>query len=217
MDTRIKHESFGVAAFHRVTHGGGRNTLFQSSTDNHITVQLTISRATLNHGLGHDSVFADEELIEVEFTPAQFAELLTTLNMGPGSPCTIRRVQGKSTERINYETETSRIHTAFKTKAKDFGKKLRETKEELCQTIEKAKISQKLQKELLGFLETAICHIESNAPFMVEQFEDAARKVVTQAKSEMDAFVAHAVQSAGLDAIAKGKMPTLQIGPESNS
>src|SRR5690348_14260776 len=95
MDDRIRseHPSYGVCLAHRVS--GGRDVLFGSNIRHSHTVRLTISRASKDWHLHEDWIHQEKELIEVEFSPVQWAELITNMNVCPGAPCTIRFIKGE--------------------------------------------------------------------------------------------------------------------------
>jgi len=85
------HPSYGTVMFTRTHCGGGREKLFGSAITNHFTtVKLTIREAELRHKYHEDRIWGDRKIIEVELSAAQFVELLTTMNVGTGTPCTIR-------------------------------------------------------------------------------------------------------------------------------
>jgi hypothetical protein len=88
-----KHPSFGMVSFSRCY--GTNRRLFQSHVKNMTTVRLRIKQASVKHSLHQDHTYGEESLIEVELSPAQFAELLTSMNVGDGVPCTINYVNEK--------------------------------------------------------------------------------------------------------------------------
>jgi len=92
--TQEKHESYGLVGFSRTTHGGGGDgaNLFGCSIKHNHTIVLKIKRATKERSLHDDRYYGGETLIEVEMSPNQFAEAITSMNIGDGMPCTIRYV-----------------------------------------------------------------------------------------------------------------------------
>ncbi len=49
--------------------------------------------------------------------------------------------------------------------------------------------------------------LESNAPFVVNQFHEATERVVTAAKLEIEAFTTNVLHAAGMHAIAESGLP----------
>jgi hypothetical protein len=117
-------------------------------------------------------------MIEVALSPAQFAELLTTMNSGPGVPGTLEKV--------------------MKNRAQEF----KDALSEVTKIVEEKKALSKSDcKQIMGILSSMVMQFESNMPFYVGQFEEAAEKIAVQTKAEVDAFITHAVQSTGLETL----------------
>ena len=87
-NNREKHPSFGMVGFSRISCGNQR--LFGSSIEHDTMIALRVHTAYRTESFGYEHVYADEDIVEVMLSPAQFSELLTTMNIGDGVPCTIR-------------------------------------------------------------------------------------------------------------------------------
>lgn len=195
------HESYGLVQFSRVSHGPGKTRLFGSAIrDHHTTICLSVSRGEVTHDLGRDWYFGNEELIEVELSAHQFSELLTSMNSGPGVPCTIRRLNNKRVEDPPFrEVEMEQVSLAFqqrmKEKTVEFNKRISELQQRLSEpgpikASEKNKIS-----ESLGMIQQ---ELSANVPFAMETYEEATDKIKVAAKAEVDAFVSHAIHAIGV-------------------
>lgn len=205
------HPSYGLIQIARMTGGAGAKQLFGSPLAHHYgTIRLSIGSATWIHGLHHDRYHGAlrGEHIEIEMSAAQFADLITSLNVGGGTPCTIRYVGG---ERVPdppvHATEAEHIRDNFEgslDKFKDKARAYRKKIEELT-----SKLSAKAKDEIRIALDVIEDQLAANVPFVLQQFQAATTKVATAAKAEVEAFVSHAIRAAGLDAIAEGKLPSL--------
>jgi hypothetical protein len=206
-----EHPSYGLVRISRMSGGTGQMRLFGSPLATHYgTIRLTIGSAKWIHGLGRDRYFGSirGEHIEIEMSAAQFADMITSLNLGDGTPCTIRYVNGARVENPpDLPTEAEYIRDNFensldkyKAKSRSYRKKI----EELAQ-----KLSAKAREEIRVALDVMEDQLSANVPFVVKQFQEAATKVTTAAKAEVEAFVSHAIRSAGLSAIADGRLPSL--------
>ena len=83
------HPCYGMISVHRQT--GGHTKLFGSPLDSHpSTIAITIREAERHHNLSSDWFFARKPIIEIDLSPMQYAEMITTPNVGSGVPCTIR-------------------------------------------------------------------------------------------------------------------------------
>ncbi len=205
-----EHPSYGILHIARTSGGTSAIRLFGSPLATHYgTIRLTISRGKWIHGLNHDRYFGmNKDFIEIEMSAAQFADAITSLNMGSGTPCTIRYVGG---ERIDappdHPTEAEHIRDNFegaldkyKAKAHTYRKKI----EELT-----VKLSFKAREEIRIALDVIEDQLGSNVPFVVKQFQEATTRITTSAKAEVEAFVTGVVRAAGLQSIAEGRLPSL--------
>jgi hypothetical protein len=206
-----EHPSYGLVSISRITGGSGARRLFGSPLANHYgTIRLSIGTAKWIHGLHHDRYYGSlrGEHIEVEMSAAQFADMITSLNMGSGTPCTIRHLTGvQIPPPPDYATEAEHIRDNFegsldkyKAKARTYRKKI----EELT-----SKLSTKAKEEIRIALDVIEDQLSSNVPFVVKQFQEATTRITSAAKAEVDAFVTGVVRAAGLEAIAGGKLPSL--------
>jgi len=210
----FKHPSYGMVQFNRVHNGTGRCRLFGSSIqDHHGTVRLCIRGGKLEHDLHHDRYYADgRAFIEVELSSAQFVELITTPNQGFGVPCTIRYLNGQIIEDPpEIETEVERIKNNFNETLTHRVATMRERRkaiEELTKSLS-AKAKARLKIEL----DVMIGQLSEHVPFVLRMFNEASDRVVTAAKQEIEAFTAHALRTAGLEALANKLLPPPDIAP----
>lgn len=195
-----EHPSWGMVQFSRGEFTG-KKRLFGSSLERHgSTISLRIFRGSRKHHLSEDWYLAKSltPLIEVELSAAQFAGLLTTMNVGDGVPCTIRYVEGKKMpDPPDDSREAERVRESFQ-------QHLNGITEQLGKLLDKADVAlmQPLKaggrKDLREQLHRIRQEIESNLPFVLHQFERATEKITTAAKSEVDAFVTEAATRLGL-------------------
>lgn len=185
-----KHPSYGHVHFSRVSIGGGsKHRLFGSALDNHrSTIMLRISTAERVHRLGHDwtSSAGGKGIVEVELSQAQFAELITTMNVGTGVPCTIRyRADvGQIENPPDKETEVDRSRESLRESLVDTAKRVRERMEPIENIL--GKLSKKAREEVEMAMRLVVQEITSSAPFYLEQFRESV---------------------AGLDALGAGSKP----------
>lgn len=202
------HPAYGMVRIGRVNGGDGR--FFGSHIDCKNYISITISNAEKSNNLGRDWFFTRNEKIEIALTPTQFSELLTTEN-GSGVPCTIKKFNGAKVESIPIEekTEAKSAIEYFEKNIKKLSKNCIRYKEEVNDILGKKSISNSDRDDIRMAVRSLIQEIESNIPFYLESFNKSAQKIVTQAKSEVDAFTTHIIKKAGLEAIAKSDFPKL--------
>jgi hypothetical protein len=181
--------------------------LFGSSIkSHHSTIRMTLHPGTWHHDLNKDWYHARAQtLVEVELSATQFAEAITSLNMGGGVPCTIRFLDGWIEDPPDVQTEVERVKTQFGDDLKIMAQVMKERRAEIEKLT--GKLPEKAREKLRIELDVMIQQLTSNIPYVLEQFDKASEKVVTAAKHEIEAFAMHALQTAGLEAIAEGKIP----------
>ena len=206
-----EHPSYGLVHISRITGGPGAHRLFGSPLAHHYgTIRLSIGTAKWIHGLHHDRYQGSlrGEHIEIEMSAAQFADMITSLNMGGGTPCTIRYLAGvEVSPPPDHATEAEHIRDNFegsldkyKAKARTYRKKI----EELT-----SKLSEKDRRKIKIALDVIEDQLTDNVPFVLKQFQEATSRITSSAKAEVDAFVTNVVRAAGIEAIAGGKLPSL--------
>jgi len=212
------HESFGLVSIHRVQ--GGDSRLFGSSIEKHNAYFcIEIKRAQRIHNLSHDRFFGREQLIEINLSAAQFAEMITTPNMGSGTPCTIRRVMGVQMEPlpVKMETESKKIRTTFQDGLEKLTATLAQKAKEVDTILEKKNLTQIDRKTISRALQHSLMEVQSNLPFVLESFQESTERVMTHAKAEMDAFISMSLHKIGVkalhDRIGAGESPMKVLSP----
>ena len=130
-DNLEKHPSYGMLLFSR--RSGGTTPLFGSSIQHKDIIALTLKHGEVSRLLNSDKYFGDKVIAEVEMSYSQFAEAITSLNVGDGVPVTIRY-----TEKDGYVKERPFVdkRKQFET---EFSEHLDEVKSGLDDTIRNVK------------------------------------------------------------------------------
>ena len=198
-DTVESHESFGLISISRVR---GKARLFGSAISSHDTFfELAIRQSVVRHSLGRDWFqSAGPEIVRVNLSAAQFAELITTLNVGSGVPCTLDLVMGKKVESPPERyTEADKVEQEFESRAKGVMDSLLVSQAVVTDLLAKKSLSSADKKAILSVLEDAARDIGSNMPFLLRQFREAAEKVKTTAKQEVESYFALSLHRLGLE------------------
>lgn len=211
------HPSFGMIGFSRVSLSGTSKRLFGSHLEgHHSAITMRVYHGERRHTLSSDWFGTDGMLpiVEVVMSPAQFAEAITTMNVGDGVPCTIDRTErdGKiDPVPDTHETEQKKVHDGFRKDVEEMVAGLQSRRKEIATALKKS--PKKVQKLVLGHVEKIFQEVEANMPFVLTQFEEAAEKVVAEAKAEVEAFTLNAVTKAGLASL-RGTEEVLPALPE---
>lgn len=203
------HDSYGMVGFSRVSSSHGQN-FFGSSIQSRYYIELTIRRAERSRDLSNYWYHGREELISVRLSPNQFAELLTSLNVGDGVPCTLQHVNGAQQPDCPSVDQRTKFEQEFE---KDVKETLADA-EALVSDIKtiltnKPSIGKKERAEIAKQLELLVGHIRCGMPFIQAQFNEALDKTVTEAKGEVEAFVNNKVHSLGIAALNSEVMQAL--------
>jgi ElaB/YqjD/DUF883 family membrane-anchored ribosome-binding protein len=213
MDNRIeeKHESFGLLEINRISNSGSEN-LFGSSIKHNNTITILIKPARRVRELNRDWYFDyGIPFIEIEMSPTQFAEAITSMNHGSGVPVTIRRLQGKRMEPCPEINKRQQFENEFKEQMEnirnDLTKLIKDTKEILSS---KKAITVAEKKTILSQIEMLIQEVGSNLPFVNSQFNEQMDKTVLEAKGETEAFFINKINQLGLNELKKQEFLMLE-------
>lgn len=198
-DIEETHESFRLIQISRMQCTPSMN-VFGSSVKTGNPIALRIKRAKRYRGLHRHTYHSKEQLIEVYMSPAQFADAITSLNAGSGTPVTLHRVYGKIMESCPDIDQRQIFHKEFEQDVADASKNLtnllRQAEEILGKT---GTVKAKDKKELLGRIKMVEQDIRANMPFVHEQFNRAMDKTTSEAKAEVEAFVENKIRTIGIE------------------
>jgi hypothetical protein len=153
------------------------------------------------------------DIIEVDLSAAQFAELLTTMNVGLGVPGTLRRLNNQRVpEPPDLPNESEAIQESFGEDLKEFSKKVSEDSLPRARAIlGKKYLSQGDKDELLKILQGVSDRLRSHVPFILQLFGESVTKRVSAAKTEVDSLFTTLLQRVGMRALQES--PTNSLLP----
>jgi len=202
--TTIEHKSFAMLGITRSSCSFSQN-LFGSSIQHSHTIKLKISPTKIDRMLNRDWFHANTKpYIEVEMSYSQFAEAITSMNVGDGVPVTLRRLDGKMIEDCPQFDKRQEFEKEFEKEMQKIGKSLRVLTEQAEALLSEKKPPTKADKEtILKGIKMLRQEIESNVPFIQSSFNEQMDKTVLEAKGEFEGFVMHKVISTGLEGLQK--------------
>lgn len=205
-----RHPSFGMIGISRQSSNRG-DSLFGSSIQHNNTITLAIRRGEREVGPYRESFGTARkgELIEIEMSQAQFAELITTPNVGFGVPCTIRRLGYELIPSAPHSSRREEINRDVTKRMVTFAERIKEWQAQAKAITAKPSIGVADRKALLDIFTYALQEITSNLPFLHKCMDEAVEKSVSEAKTEIDAFLTNGIHRLGLEALAAGQ----SIGP----
>ena len=205
----IKHSSFGNLSISRSF--GGQRHLYGSSIEHSNFITLKISHCELHRELKHDWYHATAPIVEVTMSQAQFAEAITSLNMGDGVPVTINYTEKDGMAEITpFESKYDTFKEEFSYHIDEINKETKNIRNDIAKIFEEKKSIGKADRaEILSKLDMIIQEMGSNTKFIQKQFHEQMDKTVVEAKAEIEAFTQNKLTSIGLDAIQNA--PNVQL------
>lgn len=190
-----RHPAYGLIEAHRWT--GGSAFLYGSDFRHESGVSIAIKRSELCRGLSRDYAAERDVLIEVHLSEAQWATFVSTLNSGIGTQCTLRWLPDEDLPGIERVTERKKQF------AEEMGEHLGRLKE-IAARLKAMEESGKFSKREIRDVRISLENFEPNVGFVAEQFREHVEEVTEHAKIEVSAYVAGAIQKAGLAALKGG-------------
>lgn len=200
----LKHPAFGMISFNRMN--GGDNTLFGSSINNNNKITLVIKRGEEERDLSKDWYHGRNKIIEVDMNYSQFAECITSLNVGDGVPCTIRYTEkdGYIPRIENNTSKREQFRNEFEEHITDAMAGVQKQIDEIQKYIDSKKnLGMKDKNEIVKSLTQVKYNIGCNLTFLTEQFDEQMDKTTQEAKGEIESFWQNKIMSIGTNNIVK--------------
>ena len=191
------HPSFGLAGFNRVSSTPGRK-LFDSSVPHQHYVVLRIHTAQRKRDLHHDWIHADEDLIEISMSEAQFGALVSSFGNGDGVPVTITRLGRDQVPEGPHESRLAVTAKEVAVKARKATEDVRAAMDRLTEAIDD-NAGKRAVRAALRDLEIRVGNLPSNMQFAADALTGHTENVVTKARADIEAMVQAAAQRAGLE------------------
>lgn len=209
--TKTSHPSYGTLAFSRRT--GGATPLFGSSIEHRDTIAMTLYHADITRGLHNDSIYGNKKIAEVEMSYSQFAEAITSMNMGSGVPVTIRWTEKDGRiPTCDFVSKREQFADEFKehvNKAMDDSQNL--IKEVWDLFNQKKTLTKADEETILSKLSKLSMDIGCNMDFIADQFNEQMDKTVMEAKGEIEAFCQNKVNSIASASLVEHKDDILKL------
>lgn len=205
MKERVKdtHPSYGMIRFSRRQGGDGK--LFGSSVQHQHTVSVTITEGSVTRDLKCDWYADGKRIVEVEMSPAQFAEALMSMNT-IGVPCTIRRRIDENGNFVGIdpcplENKREQFQKEFEDDLKEIASILDGGSKEINEILDKKSINKGDRETIRSVIDKLKTELKANLPYVLTMFNEQMEKTVTEAKGEVEAFTEHKLRSVGLEKV----------------
>jgi gas vesicle protein len=211
----IRHPSFGVINISRGVCSEKMN-LFGSSIQQRTFIRVDISKAILMRDLYKDWIMSDHgvPIVSVYLSPSQFADAITSLNQGEGTPCTIRYMDGHEVKEAQFESKRVQFDTEFEDKMKEVASTTNQFYTKIAGILAKPSIGKHDREEIQKQLDQLKMQIENNVPFIKRQFSEQMDETVVEAKNEVTAFIEDKIKKLGLEGYKKELQKSLEFKEE---
>ena len=211
--TKTSHPSYGTLAFCR--HSGGDTTLFGSSIKHSNTIMMTLYHADIERSLHNDHIYGKKTIAEVEMSYSQFAEAITSMNMGTGIPVTIRYTeQDGKIPKCDFVSKRQQFVDEFKEKREKATKESKDLLQEVYDLFSQKKPLTKADKDnIKDKLYKLNMNIGVNLDFIADQFNEQMDKTVKEAKGEIEAFCQNKINSIANAALMEHRDDILEMEP----
>jgi hypothetical protein len=197
---RSDHPSYGMISFDKIQSRG--RTLFGSDIKHDNFIKLQISEGFVNRGLNSNWYHKGGTIVEVYLTPTQFAEAISVGMDTQGIPCTIARREGAIVENPpEPEPMADKFTREYHADVDEYYQQIAEALE-MVQNLSKKKgtISKKEINEVEGKLFKANQGVQSNLPYVKDQWDRALDQTITEGKAAIEAYIDGKVYALGLEA-----------------
>ena len=197
----IKHPSYGMIRFSRVN---GHSNFYGSELEQDNYITLTIKGSYLERDLVNERYCEEhrDNKLSLRMTAGQFSELITSLNIGSGVPCTLEYVNGEKVETLEkVESRKEFVHKKFKEEMLEFSATIKEKQSEAIELVKKKTLSKKDVLKLYHNLQYLTQEIDSNIPFFLKCFQEYMEKIVNEAKLEVELHKVNTLNALGLQAL----------------
>lgn len=184
------HPAWGLIGASRVSSSLPGKALFDSDVSHSHFVIVRFSRASRKRDLGSDQKYAEEKIVEVAMSEAQWASFVSTMNVGDGVPCTIERVGREAVPGVEHEPRLAVSMDEVRGAAEEAMAGIQEA----FDAYEKSKT--KANRDRLKY---AIKNAPANMHFAAETLSEHAESVVQRARADVGAMVVRKAEQLGID------------------
>jgi hypothetical protein len=193
--------------------------LFGSALPRHQSlIHIKIREATTTEWDDEQHYMGSDVIAECYLSAAQWAEFLTSMNVGDGVPCTLGTHRGSDGKMVDpgeppeEETPVTRAAKhAVQATEDDFTQAHRDMVALLAEVDADKRVPRAVKDRIKDIARRLGYGLDGNLRFRVERVQEAAAKAVAAAKAEVDAFMTHAIHRAGLSALRGERVEPLAL------
>lgn len=199
----FEHPAFGTITMTSRSTSGNGVSLFGSDIGHNQSISIEIQQADLTRHLGQDWIHGTKKVCRFSMSHAQFAQFITSTGNGNGTPITFDLYR---TGDITHPPAIEKIETKHQTHQREIKEsasravdKIRDEVSKLEALLSGPSIGKKQLAEIVHTLKCTVDNVPSNMEFTVKQAEEALEKATSDAKIEIESFIAMKAQKLGFE------------------
>lgn len=196
------HPAFGTIIASRVS---GKANLFGSNVGHSGFVKISIHPAEMyRDGYSEDIHGSLSVIAEVWLSEAQWVSLISRMNVGSGTPCTIRQYgQGTGQVRCPHIADPELAADRLKGRVAELEERnLRQVDRQIAEIRELCEgLPKKKAEAIMRAASLMSQHLRANHEFAGKTLREYTEKLTAEAKVEIDAMMTDAVSRFGLESI----------------
>lgn len=165
--------------------------MFGSSIKHSDVICLRIYPASQTRSLNEDRFYVKyQPYIEIEMSQAQFAQAITSLNMGDGTPVTLTSLNGENIEACPYEDKREIFDKEFDFKMQEISDQFKKASQDAEEILENKKTLSKSDRDKITSALSCIRQMFARSiPFMYSQFNRQMEKSAVETKAEIESHI----------------------------
>ncbi len=211
--TELSHPAFGRLS---ITKSSGSQALFgvdASSTYSSVLLRVHHAQQVLKTREGTARAYTHgPAVLEVEMSPAQFADLITSMGSFEGVPCTIRIRDGQIVPGIvESETDLTASTKAVRAAGSEIVEAVTVAKERVLGAFT-GKLSQKALTEIEGAFTILRREVQEHLPHLVSVFEEAITASAARTQVNLQEAIRAHVERVG-DSVVRSALEGIPLQP----
>lgn len=186
--TKITNPAHIQISFARIS-SSDNHQFYGSDIEANSYIKLTISESSQERRLGGDNYYGGKTILHAVMTNLQFSELITTLNIGSGTPATLTYLNTDHLPQGRIELP-SIVNKAkiINEEIKQEMDKAEENLDELQAEIEGLRISQVKKQNLISKLNHSRASILKRVQFNIDRAREEIGRMTVDAKATLESF-----------------------------
>lgn len=212
----LSHPAFGKITLSRVSCRGRGQALFGSALGHSHYIAIQVRTAKLDRHLNHDWIHAGKHVTEFYMSEAQWAQFVSSVGMGEGTPITFRDRpdDGYTPMHCPGIEPVETMKETFEREIEETAKKYVQEAKDLVKELEALVAAGKAGKGQLTEIKKKLEHIATGIPntmgFIQSQFAESMEKTVEAGKAEIEGFVGAMATRTGIEVLRNQSVQLLE-------